>query len=177
MGLEETIEMNERIVVLNDLHVPFHDTKTLRSVYKAVKDANPDRIILGGDVCDFYSISTFSKDPMRRMNLQDEVERVQTVLIDIRKRFPKADIDFIPGNHEERLDYYDNGCLCVTDAEYLKCPSTWKQAFMVVDHINDETHFTQVPITNHQFVYNGRLYLPNGTKSLRPRKPAKRKKG
>jgi len=259
MGLGEILEMNERLVVLNDIHIPFHDTETLKSVYFGMKDAKPDKIILAGDICDFYSISRFDKDPTRRLNLQDEVERVQTVLRDMKKKFPKVEFTFIPGNHEERLqkyvlrnapelfwldetklenllglkelgmefvprrwleyrgvifshldrankyggytaknlgldigkpvvhththkvghvamrdvDFYDNGCLCELDADYLSGPSPWRQAFMIVDYIDNQPHFTQIPITDHKFVFNGKLYTPNGKEPLRPKKKQK----
>lgn len=260
MSLERRLEEmeNERLVVLNDIHVPFHDTDTLSAVYSAMKDMKPDRVVLAGDVCDFYSVSRFDKDPSRRLTLQDEVERVRTVLGDMRKKFPNAKFTYIPGNHEERLqkyvirnapelfwieqtqlkhmlglpeldmefiprrwwtyrgvvfshmdrankyggytarnigsdlgkhvvhththkvghvavgdtDFYDNGCLCDLDPEYLQGPAPWRHAFMVVDYIDNIPYFTQVPITDHQFVFNGKLYVPK----KEVKRPARKKR-
>jgi len=257
MSLEDIIMKHEKIVMINDLHVPFEDKDTLNSVHRALKDIKPDRVIIGGDLVDFYSISHFDKDPSRRLSLQYEIEQIREYLELLRKAVPNAKIVYFMGNHEERLQkyivrnapelhwveglkiprilgldefdiywhdkrwyeyrgviyshldkankyggytsknlgadfgkdvvhghshktgnvrvgdttFYDNGCLCELDAEYLSGPSLWSQAFMIIDQFgNKERHFTQVPIKNHRFVLNNKLYTPNGTVNLRQKK-------
>ena len=71
------------------------------------------------------------------------------------------------------LDFYDNGCLCELEAEYLKGPSVWTQAFMVVDYIKDKPHFTQIQLKDHKYIWNEKLYTPNGKRSLRTKKKQK----
>lgn len=252
---------HERIVMLNDQHVPFHDVDTIKAVNHGLKHMKPNRVILGGDVVDFYSISRFDKDPLRRLHLDVEVSAVEHYLADLRKAVPEAKIVYLPGNHEDRLqryihvhapelawvdelklpgllhledfdidwhpsrwypyrgviyshldrankyggytaknvgldvgqslvhghshktghvrigerDFYDNGCLCQAEMEYMAAsgPTAWSQAFMVVDYIGGKPYFTQVPIKNHQYVYDGRLFTPNGVGNLRTKKVKK----
>jgi predicted MPP superfamily phosphohydrolase len=255
MSLEKLMMKHERLVMVNDIHVPFHDEKTLESVKYGLKYMKPDRLILGGDIIDFYSISHFDKDPSRALHLEEEINNTYDVLNDILSVLPKkCKVSYLLGNHEERLqkyvhsnapelhwvdglkwnqmlglhelgiravnkrwmeykgvmyshlnrankyggytaknlgtdfnrtivhththktghvrhgemDFYDNGCLCDLQPEYMSGsgPSVWSQAFMVVDYLKEGPHFTQIPISGHQFVYDGRLFTPEGMKKI-----------
>ena len=107
MSLEKLMEKHERLVMVNDIHVPFHDEKTLESVKYGLKYMKPDRLILGGDIIDFYSISHFDKDPSRALNLEDEINDTYDVLSDIVSVLPKScKVSYLLGNHEERLQKY-----------------------------------------------------------------------
>ena len=235
----------ETIVLINDLHVPFQDRETLDLVYKAIKDIDPDKLLIGGDLIDFYSISHFEKDPRRKLHLGEEISETMAELLRIRKAAPNAQIVFFKGNHEERLQkyilrnakeliwledldlprilrlksefgiqwvdsrgyqykgvlfshydkankyggytaknlgvdlgrdlvhahshkvgkvrvrdrtFYDNGCLCTLDAHWLKAPSTWAQAFMVIEHSRGKNYFNQVDIQGGKFSLDGKIY-------------------
>jgi hypothetical protein len=63
--------------------------------------------------------------------------------------------------------FYDNGCLCDVDAPYLEGPSLWGQAFMVVQYIDGKPYFTQIPIQDHKFLLEGKLFTPDGIKSIK----------
>ena len=96
---------NERIIAINDLHIPFHDNKTLEPVYKFIKEYQPDKLIMCGDMIDFYSISRFDKDPSRKLNLEKELKVVSKELKRLRSK-TDGEIYYIKGNHEERLNKY-----------------------------------------------------------------------
>lgn len=93
----------KKVLVLSDLHVPFHDADLLTAIMKYCRDLKPDEVILNGDLVDFYSVSRFDKSPHRAEDLQYELDCVAEVLEKIRKANPKAIIRYIMGNHEERL--------------------------------------------------------------------------
>ncbi len=93
----------EKVVFLPDLHIPFHDTETIASVIKFLKDFQPDHIFLLGDLLDFYDLSTFDKDPERRFKLQEEIDTAVRFLEVVRKTCPLARIIYMQGNHEDRL--------------------------------------------------------------------------
>lgn len=95
---------HKRIVQLTDLHIPFHDRKTLEAVFKFLEDFKPEQIILTGDVLDFYKLSNFDKDPFRLTTIQDEIDTAYPIL----KRLTElcSEVHFIRGNHEERLIRY-----------------------------------------------------------------------
>jgi hypothetical protein len=71
--------------------------------YGLERDAN--LILLNGDIIDFHAISRWEKDPRKR-NLAAEVKFLRKFVECIRETFPKADIVYKLGNHEERWESY-----------------------------------------------------------------------
>lgn len=58
---------------------------------------------------------------------------------------------------KDTYGWWENGCLCSLDVEYIKSPN-WQQGFSVVT-FNKSRFFTQqVPIIKHKFVFRGKLY-------------------
>lgn len=96
----------ELCVVLSDVHIPFEDKKAVDLALLFLKDVQPDRIILDGDIVDCWEISKFDKAPRTGATLQDELDQGRAFLKRIREVCPKARIDFIEGNHEFRLKAY-----------------------------------------------------------------------
>ena len=96
----------EKIVVPSDFHIPFHDRECLSAFISFCKYFKPDKIFLNGDVIDFYAISRFVKDPNRALELQQEIDEAVGVLKMIRSNNRKAEIHYIRGNHEARLQKY-----------------------------------------------------------------------
>ncbi len=92
-----------RILIVNDTQHPFQDNATLEAVEKFWEDFKPDIEVYNGDILDFYSISSFDKNPTRRFHLQDELDTVRAWLISRAEANPNARRVFIEGNHEDRL--------------------------------------------------------------------------
>jgi UDP-2,3-diacylglucosamine pyrophosphatase LpxH len=78
----------------------------MKMVLGFIQEQRPEAIHILGDCCDMHSISTFDKDPMRRLNLQDELDCVRDLLTEIRDAAPRARIIYSEGNHEYRLRKY-----------------------------------------------------------------------
>ena len=95
-----------RAVVLSDIHIPYQDTAALSVALAFMKNYKPDNIVLNGDIIDFYPVSSFSKDPLRIDTLQDEVDDVISFLRQLKEDHPKAGIDYVKGNHEDRLERF-----------------------------------------------------------------------
>ena len=91
----------KRIVQMNDLHIPFHDKKTLNAVFDFLEDFKPHQIVLCGDVLDFYELSRFDKNPNRKDTIQDELNQCRDIVNNLRKLCDE--LHFIKGNHEDRL--------------------------------------------------------------------------
>lgn len=91
----------KRILVLSDIHAPYHDCASLNAALDYGDTYNPDVVLLNGDVCDFYTISRYETNPEMR-DLAGEVKAVRDLLGHIRARFPKARLIFKLGNHDER---------------------------------------------------------------------------
>ncbi len=120
--LKNKVEKNDHdvILVINDLHVPFHDQVCIGLIYKLIDDLSPDRIMINGDMLDFYSLSLFDKNPYREQSLQDEIDMAVEILENFRMICPLAEIDFIEGNHEARLRKYLNNHSEISSLRSLK---------------------------------------------------------
>lgn len=99
------ISRNRRILVLADIHCPYHD---IASVNKAIEDGKSrgvDTVIILGDMMDFHRISKYPNDP-GTLSFQDEIRVGSQMAFSIRDSFPNAEIFYIEGNHEVRLEHY-----------------------------------------------------------------------
>ena len=94
----------KKIVQLTDLHVPYHDEKSLAGVYDLLDNIRPHQIVITGDFYDFYKISKFNKDPLNDKTLQYELDEGRKILKVLKELCPE--IHFIEGNHEKRLKKY-----------------------------------------------------------------------
>jgi len=90
-------------VILSDVHVPFEDKEVCQLAFNFIKREKPGTVHLLGDICDFYTLSRFDKDPSRKLTLQDELDATKAWLGKLRKCAPKAKIIYSQGNHEARL--------------------------------------------------------------------------
>lgn len=97
--------VNNRILVLSDVHIPFHDNKAIRLAIEYGHKIDANTILLNGDIFDFYAGSKFVKDS-RIVNWKAEIESGKQFIEYIIAEFPKAKIIFKIGNHEERFEIY-----------------------------------------------------------------------
>ena len=105
-----------RTAVINDLHIPWHDPKAVSLTLDVIQDINVDRIIINGDLLDFYNINAHGpKHPDAQEALEDELYQGKEFLTGLRKRFTNQHLVFLFGNHENRLDRYILN----------KCPAFW----------------------------------------------------
>lgn len=92
-----------KTLLLSDIHLPYHDVDALECALEHGHDA--DNVILNGDTVDFYATSRWESDPNHR-DLAGELQAARQFLMHLRGRFPKANIYFKIGNHEERWEKY-----------------------------------------------------------------------
>jgi predicted phosphodiesterase len=96
---------NKRILIISDLHVPYHDNDALEAALKYGKKKKVDTILINGDLIDFYQLSRFEKD-IRVRNAAFEIKEAKEVLEYIRYKFPNALIIWYMGNHDHRFTKY-----------------------------------------------------------------------
>jgi hypothetical protein len=65
----------------------------------------PHHLVVNGDLADFYSVSSHSKDPTRVQHLEDELDEVNAAL-DQLDALGATNKLFVEGNHENRLTRY-----------------------------------------------------------------------
>lgn len=97
------VKPGERIIVISDAQIPFHDAKTVDAVEHFMDDFQPDHIIWDGDMTDFYGLSKYDKNPSRTPSIQQELDITWRMEERQAKRFPNSSRTFILGNHEDRL--------------------------------------------------------------------------
>jgi predicted phosphodiesterase len=106
----------KKILILSDIHFPYHNAPALRAAIKYGLEQGVDCIVLNGDILDFYGLSDFSKDPSKP-KFRKEIELGKWFLKELRLAFPKAQIYYKIGNHEMRLERW----LMVKAPEILDC--------------------------------------------------------
>jgi UDP-2,3-diacylglucosamine pyrophosphatase LpxH len=89
-----------KVLFIPDIHCPYQDNVALEALYSFMKWWKPDKVIILGDLVDFYALSSFNKSPKRALQLQKELDQGVQVLKDIRDRAPKAEMHFLKGNKE-----------------------------------------------------------------------------
>ena len=90
-----------RVLLLSDIHIPYHSIEALTAVFDFAKKEKPDTILLNGDTLDFFGLSKFCKDPRKR-SFATELSAFKDFFCILQKLFPEAKIIFKIGNHEER---------------------------------------------------------------------------
>jgi len=94
----------KRLLVLSDIHIPYHSIDAITCAFDFAKQEKPDAILLNGDTLDFFSLSRFAKDPKAR-SFAHELETFKEFMTILKKTFD-AKIYFKLGNHEERYFHF-----------------------------------------------------------------------
>lgn len=92
-----------KVLVLSDMHCPYHDERAIAKAVTFGIKAGCDTLYLNGDVCDFYAISRWQKDPRER-DLKHELTVTAEVLEKIGAQFDRK--YYKCGNHEERWERF-----------------------------------------------------------------------
>lgn len=124
---------NNLAVCIPDVHCPDTDSKALEWALDQVRELNPYRVILLGDLMDFHSISRFGKSPAAAMTFPYEKRAGRALIKKLDQEFRRKEVIYILGNHEYRLAKYlwkhapelsELGDLAIT--ELLKVPDRWE---------------------------------------------------
>lgn len=95
---------NGRVLICSDVHIPYQDNKAVDAFIDHAALTQPDVIVLNGDIIDMFMLSRFTKGEGR--NPLEEMEMCRKFLQCIRMACPKAQIFYVIGNHETRLERY-----------------------------------------------------------------------
>ena len=93
-----------RLLVLSDIHIPYHSIQAVTAALDYGKKYKPDAILLNGDTLDFHGLSRYVRDPKKR-NFAGELKMFEEFMSILHKTF-KCRIIFKVGNHEERYDHF-----------------------------------------------------------------------
>ena len=95
----------KRVLLLSDIHIPYHSVDALTAALEFAEKENPDCILLNGDTLDFHGLSRFVKDPKKR-SVSYELNAFKQFMDVLKRLFPKSKIIFKVGNHEERYQHF-----------------------------------------------------------------------
>jgi predicted phosphodiesterase len=96
---------HNRILVISDLHVPYHDVTAISIAIKYGIDNGANCILINGDLLDFFQISRFTKTKRKR-SVSQELATARAILDRLNDAFPNTPIYFLEGNHDVRLELY-----------------------------------------------------------------------
>jgi len=134
----------ETILLISDLHMPYHHKDTIRFLQAVKAKYLPTRVILGGDEVDNHAISFHDSD-CDLPSAGDELERSIKELQKLYKLFPKADV--LHSNHGSlvirKFKHHGIPMKYLKDiGEVLEAPETWKwHNTMTIDLINGQKLF------------------------------------
>lgn len=94
----------KRLLVLSDIHLPYHSIEALTCTFDYAKKEKPDAILLNGDTLDFYGLSRFNKNPKAR-DFAYELAIFKDFIQVLQSTF-NCKIYFKIGNHEERYEHF-----------------------------------------------------------------------
>lgn len=100
-----------KVLVLPDIHVPFHDTAAIEAVIDYAKDERWDELIQLGDFVDLDVVSRFvigKPGVIEGRRLSDDYEMggrlLDRLLSAARKKNPDCKATLLEGNHEHRIN-------------------------------------------------------------------------
>jgi len=138
-------------LIIPDCHIPAHDERAYNLMLNVAADLpRIDEVVILGDFADFYSVSAWDKSPAIGTHLIDEVNAVNEKLDELEELFGDANLVFLQGNHEFRLDRYIS-----SKAPELFGQVTVEQLFRL-----KERGWKYVPFGPHQLykIANSKLY-------------------
>jgi predicted phosphodiesterase len=95
--------LQSKILIISDLHFPYQNNNAIECALQYGLDKDVNCILINGDLFDFANISRHEKDWHHR-SVGQEFDAVRQFLKTLRDNFPKVQIIFKHGNHDERWE-------------------------------------------------------------------------
>lgn len=147
---------NNNILVISDLHVPYHNNEAISAALEYGKEQKVNTILINGDLIDFHQASRFEKDPNAR-NIKEEFDTARAMLEYIRHMFPDAKIVWLKGNHDVRYEHWlFNKAPMLFDDEYF--------------HLSERLRLNELNIEileDYMLIKAGKLFITHGHLMIR----------
>lgn len=135
-------EDNSRVLLISDMHIPYHHPDTLKFLAYLKAKYNPTRIICLGDELDKHALSFHDSDP-DLPSAGDELKLALPVIKQLKDLFPVMDI--LESNH---------GSLVYRKAKHHGIPRQYLKSYNDVLGVDDDW----------QWWFDMTIDLPNGSK-------------
>lgn len=153
----------DRLLVLCDIHFPYHSREALLTAIKYGSDNGMNGILFNGDLLDCYQESKFSKDPTK-LHLMHEIEIAKRFFEQMRKKFPNMKIYYKFGNHEARHKrYLMDKAQELFDAEEVQLESLLKLRSFGIEMIDD---LSVIEYGRLNIIHGHEIYSARGSVNL-----------
>lgn len=95
--------MSDTCLVAGDVHVPHARAESVRQFLRTIKSRRPQALVVNGDLLDEATFSRFVRVPTAK-GIMEELRLARAFLKEVRDAAPQADIAFVYGNHDLRLE-------------------------------------------------------------------------
>lgn len=104
-----------------------HDETAIRLCLTVIRRCQPDRVVLVGDNIDLPELGKYRLSPAFVLTTQASIDRTARFAAELRAAAPDASIDWIAGNHEERMTNYvlDNARAAFGLRQGGSTPDSW----------------------------------------------------
>lgn len=92
-------------LILGDVHLPFHDRRTVELAIEEARRRGVVGVLLNGDILDSHEVSDHARD-RDALDYADEIQVGRQFLAWLRHRLPNARLLLKEGNHDHRVDRY-----------------------------------------------------------------------
>lgn len=92
-------KLDADVLVLSDLHVPYHDTEWVGKCVEIARGMDIKRLIIAGDLLDSKQLGKFADQSEH--TLEEEIDQANQLVVWLRSKFEQ--IDVFPGNHDARF--------------------------------------------------------------------------
>jgi len=155
IDLPHYVLKGEKVGVLSDIHIPYHDREALECAILYLKAEKVDTLVILGDFCDFHGGSRFNKNPKAR-KMSDEISMLCDTLRIIKQEL-QCKLILHEGNHDIRFSLYANNKVAempqLSDLHELK-------SFTLENILRHRLDFAFDYVPNNQFfTFNGLILL------------------
>ena len=97
---------SERVVFLGDTHFGYQDQRAIDIALDVTRETKPDAVYLIGDILDAEELGKYDGDP-ENPDFESEITTGRAFLETLRDLCKQANITWLDGNHEYRLDRHN----------------------------------------------------------------------
>lgn len=131
-----------KLLIIGDVHAPFHNRKYLSLALQIGKKLKINELIINGDLVDFHNISKYGKNPKVKENFRNELDGCKDVRNLICDVFPNDKKTLLISNHENRINtFINNRCQQFFDVVTFDNLLQFKEhGFNVIDYSNKQAY-------------------------------------
>lgn len=145
------IDTPGRWLVLGDVHLPYHDKRTVEAAVEDARKGGAVGVLLNGDILDCGEVSDHFREPSEP-RLEEEIDTGVRFLAYLRSRLPRARIVWKEGNHEWRIPRYLAN----------NAPALYGSKFLAVPKLLDHDKYGVEWVADQRIVRLGRLPVLHG---------------